>query len=779
MPLKNKTRRALDFLRGVNKALEQAADEQTLLNDVCRIAVEVGGYRFAWVGYAMHDPEQSVRFMACAGHHPDYLERISISWSHRDNGQGPAGVAIRTGKADIIQHIRENLHFQPWLQAALDFGYESVIAVPLSWRGDNFGCLAILSAEPDSFDSDEAELLSELGASLSYGITALRTYVLREQAEAELRTERDAQEVLRSILSLSLEGISLEERLNRTLELLFDVPWLSLERKGSVFLADPVRGTLTLLAKRHLSPILREHCATVEFGHCLCGKAAAAGELQFHGHVDDDHEVRFDGIVDHGHYCQPIRSASGVIGLLNLYVGAGHEPQPIEASFLGAVADTLAGIIEREQAELAQRRLATILEATPDLVTITDTEGNCLYCNEGARQMLQLDRDSASAQISVLDHYPRDLARRLRDEVFPNAIAAGSWEGELLLQRPDGSDLPVSQLVMAHRNAQGQTEYLSTTARDISDRKMAEEAAKAVALRERHFANTIINSLPGVFYLTDGDGHLLRWNSNLEKTLGYSGDALQALSLRDLVAPEAWPEMQSACTEIMLNGSASLETALQARDGRVIPFYIHSARIGSREGARTIVGIGIDMSYRQRLEQELREQATTDPLTGAFNRLKMEETMERELRRCDRFGTPFSIAMFDIDHFKRVNDTYGHDAGDEVLRAVTEITWQQLREVDTLARWGGEEFAILAESTGLEGVAVLAERVRKAIAESPILQLETLTVSFGVGQYLPGEARKDFLKRVDDALYLAKKKGRDRVQLAGEGALTAEKGDEL
>ncbi len=760
-----RTQQALEVLRATNKALETAVDEQQLLGDICRIAVEVGGYRFSWIGYAEHDAEKSVRFMACAGHHPDYLKVIKISWAEDDSGRGPAGIAIRTGNACAVQHIKDNPSFRPWYAVAIEFGYQSVIALPLRWQGATFGCLAILSGEADAFGAEEAGLLGELAASLSYGINALRTEAGRARAELELRTERDAQEILRRILSLSLEKLSLEQKLDRTLELLFDVPWLSLERKGSVFLVNEGGNTLQLVSRRYLSPVLVEKCASVPFGHCLCGRAAASGELLFHGHLDADHETSFPGIEDHGHYCQPIHSAKGVIGLLNLYVAAGHEPKPVEAPFLRAVADTLAGVIERERAEMARQRLVTILEATPDLVTITDTQGRCLYCNAGARALMASGSCTA-CEASLFAHYPPAISRMMREEAYPAAIAAGIWEGEVDLLRPDGSGFPVSQLVMAHRDGQGNVAYVSTVARDISDRKRAEAAAQAAALREKNFANTIINSLPGIFYLVDREGRLLRWNSNLETTLGYPGDQLRALTLRALVEPPEWDKMAETCSSIMEFGSASVEISLRSRGGKIIPFYINGVRIDSAESGPAVVGMGIDISYRHMLESELRRRATTDALTGVFNRLKMEELLEQELKKSERYSTPLSIVMFDVDYFKRVNDTFGHDVGDDVLRQVAQLTSCQLRDVDALARWGGEEFMIVATSTAATEILVLAERVRLAIAQHSFPVVGHVSASFGLGEFLHNETQKDFIKRVDDALYAAKKAGRNCVVAA-------------
>jgi diguanylate cyclase (GGDEF)-like protein len=225
--------------------------------------------------------------------------------------------------------------------------------------------------------------------------------------------------------------------------------------------------------------------------------------------------------------------------------------------------------------------------------------------------------------------------------------------------------------------------------------------------------------------------------------------------------------MQRSCDEILQKGNASVEINLIDSNARPVPFYINGTLVEHSDAGKGVAGIGIDISYRKQLEEELRTLASTDALTGTFNRLKMEETLEHELQRSSRYQEPVSIAMFDIDHFKRVNDTFGHETGDEVLKAVAATTREQLRSVDLLSRWGGEEFMIISSKTSLEEMHTLAERVRTAIQKKTGKNAVSITASFGIGQFKSGETHKAFLKRVDDALYQAKSAGRNRVQRAG------------
>jgi len=157
----------------------------------------------------------------------------------------------------------------------------------------------------------------------------------------------------------------------------------------------------------------------------------------------------------------------------------------------------------------------------------------------------------------------------------------------------------------------------------------------------------------------------------------------------------------------------------------------------------------------------------TDPLTGIFNRMKFEDILLNEIKRVQRTGQPFSVIMLDVDHFKEINDSCGHQAGDSVLQELAEFLQASVREADTLGRWGGEEFLILCPETTGKGAAVLAEHLRALIAAKKISMAGRVTCSFGVAEYRPGEGENQLLSRVDRAMYRAKKGGRNRVELAG------------
>ena len=162
---------------------------------------------------------------------------------------------------------------------------------------------------------------------------------------------------------------------------------------------------------------------------------------------------------------------------------------------------------------------------------------------------------------------------------------------------------------------------------------------------------------------------------------------------------------------------------------------------------------------------ELDRLASTDKLTGAWNRRRFEETIETEMDRLRRYGNRLSLMILDVDHFKNINDQYGHAVGDQVLVDLSDTIRSSLRSSDSLTRWGGEEFVILCPNTTLSIVSKLAERLRKKIATVNFQQVGSITVSFGAAECGPSETWEQWLHRADEALYLAKSSGRDQVQV--------------
>ncbi len=216
--------------------------------------------------------------------------------------------------------------------------------------------------------------------------------------------------------------------------------------------------------------------------------------------------------------------------------------------------------------------------------------------------------------------------------------------------------------------------------------------------------------------------------------------------------------MANVCSVLLLLGISSL-----------VYYYIglaYTIRF-SMTLTLTIILANIVLSIIGDLHRRLLAQATVDPLTGAFNRRHMERCVGEAIERQRRTTAPASVLLIDIDHFKRINDQLGHATGDSVLTAIVSLIRKRARKLDLLFRIGGEEFMLLLPDTREADAQALAEQLCTSIAGSALLEGRQVTASIGVSELRPAESLDSWMKRADDAMYAAKKAGRNRVVCAG------------
>jgi diguanylate cyclase (GGDEF)-like protein/PAS domain S-box-containing protein len=341
-------------------------------------------------------------------------------------------------------------------------------------------------------------------------------------------------------------------------------------------------------------------------------------------------------------------------------------------------------------------------------------------------------------------------------EMIETAMATGSHFFEWMHKRLGGGAFPAT--VLLTRMEIGGQALLTATVRDITEQRRLEDSLRLTQFSVDTTADAILWIRP--------DASLAYANDSMCRLLGYSREEMLDLKVFDIDGahtPETWRRRWEDARQ---KQTLSVQTVHRRKDGTTVPVEISSNYVELQGTARMCSFIR-DISERKRTEEELFRLATTDSLTGALNRRYFNERCGQEIHRSKRYGGCLSALMLDLDHFKRINDTSGHAAGDEVLRAFARLCAAQLRVTDLFGRLGGEEFAVALPGTSFEGAVVVAERLRKAISEAVVEVNGTeirFTVSVGVTEWATEDRTMDDVhRRADEAMYEAKGQGRNRV----------------
>lgn len=310
---------------------------------------------------------------------------------------------------------------------------------------------------------------------------------------------------------------------------------------------------------------------------------------------------------------------------------------------------------------------------------------------------------------------------------------------------------------------------------------------KAIFQRAK-FLNNLLDAIPSMLFIVDDDVRVVYLNAAAKKTLNSDdGQAYLKTGGNILNCINSGPAGDQCgksvnCGSCIIRDSvnqASLGRSVHRRTAKMdivgkngghdVHFMVTAAPFVYEDAALVIL-IMEDISAQKETEEKMKQlnellehRASTDPLTGIFNRLRFNEYLEREISEARRYRHSLALIMFDIDHFKLINDTHGHQAGDTVLRELAAVVAANIRDVDVFSRWGGEEFMILSAHTDLGNGLQLAEKLRKAIEQHRFVGTGTLTCSFGVTQYAEGDTVESLTRHADAALYHAKNSGRNRV----------------
>jgi diguanylate cyclase (GGDEF)-like protein/PAS domain S-box-containing protein len=457
-------------------------------------------------------------------------------------------------------------------------------------------------------------------------------------------------------------------------------------------------------------------------------------------------------------------------------------------------------VISREN-ERQEAKFRDLFQGSINGLLILGADLRPLYANEAMATMLGLlDPEALMERATLADFLPDEEAQALteiraqllsgeinrtvlrlevlREDRFTVWLDMNArtvdWNGETAIQLAflDVTEQVVREREMEFNRAEleNQTAELVAVAEDLDVERQRSEAALVEAEEQRRFLQTLLITMPSPIFYKDLEGRVQGCNGAFAALYGKTSDTeLIGSNLRELADASFTRRTVEIDSELIAKGgTARYERVFTLPNGdRRTMIYNKAVYKKANGDAAGIVGVITDISEQKRMEEELRRLATTDPLTGAFNRRAFMEAARINLIRAARYQEPLTVILADIDHFKKVNDTHGHATGDEALKLFVSTVQATLRETDVLGRMGGEEFAVLLPHTAMDAAMGLANRLREILAGILVpypggtLQF---TVSMGVSSYRDhGDSIDALLQSSDEALYAAKEGGRNRV----------------
>ncbi|GEM_PF-1755088 len=552
----------LKIITKCNEALIHIHDEEELLNAICKIIVDLGGYKFAWIGYAENDKNKTVRPIARAGFEKGYLESAKITWADTKRGQGPTGTAIRTGKLVVCNNMLTDPKFAPWKAIAIERGYASSISLPILING-LVGAVNIYASEPNAFDAESVKLLEQLTNDLSYGIKNIRINKKRKEAEEKLK---ETAATLQGTMNAIPDGIDIVDgNLN--------ILWMN-QTLVSIFGENSIGKKCYEVYKDD-----KKQCNS-----CPLKKAIKLGEvnkLDVSGVAGGkDFEITHTGILYHGKK---------------------------------AILEVFRDVTERNKIEkelLREKKfLDNIIDLNPNAIQIYDKTGYSLRVNKAYMKLFRFK--GSKPPLDNYNWFEDPIAKKLGLHEYQQSIKKGNiLEFKEMAYNPSWvmPELPDVNLVF-HANAfpimdsENKLDKFVLMYEDITERKKAEEAVRQ---SEKKYVELFNNAVDAIFIADPLTKKLIDCNKAAEKLIGYSRADILSMTAEDLHPKDLVEETMRRFKEQADGKTEQAITEVLTKNNKRVPVAINSSVVHI-QNKPYVLGIFRDITKQKKVENEIKE----------------------------------------------------------------------------------------------------------------------------------------------------------------------------
>ncbi|MDD5015851.1 MAG: PAS domain S-box protein [Atribacterota bacterium] len=464
-------------------------------------------------------------------------------------------------------------------------------------------------------------------------------------------------------------------------------------------------------------------------------------------------------------------------------------------------------LIESKQAEEErvdlEGRFKIVFDYAPDAYYINDLKGNFVDGNKAAERLIGYKKEELIGKnfLKLKLLTPTDIPK-VAKALLKNVMGQPTGPDEFILNRKDESTVTV-EISTYPVKIKGKTLVLGI-ARNITKRKQMQKKIiiyqeyleelvkertlqlkeaneqllkdiathkhdKEIIRKSQQEFTSIFDKCPEAIVYTDEKGTILKINPRFSELFGYTSKEIEGKNIDEgIINPADKVKEEIMLTKGLLNlhTNTNFETIRKKRDGTLFPVYVSVSNIVIDGKTERWIRIYIDISEKKYMEEQLKKLARIDSLTGCYNRRYALELLDRHLKLSQRNKSPILLAFLDIDNFKLINDTFGHDEGDKVLKEFTGLLKSILREIDIICRMGGDEFLLIFPGSSLKEVSLILSRLQKNLSQlnKTIKKDYSIKFSIGFSEYLPDNPKtlNELIRIADQMMYEEKKKNKEQ-----------------